>query len=253
MRIDLLLVEWGIAPSRTKAQELIKTGNVERLNSGKWETVLSASLKCDKERSDLFRLRSGEILQFVSRGGLKLAHALDHLNFDVAGLVAVDIGISTGGFADCLLQRGVKKVIGIDVGTGQLADRLKCDPRVESYEKVNVRHIAGASEAIINSLREAQLCVVDVSFISLTLVLEEVAKVLPSHHLLALIKPQFELDQSCLSRSGVVNAEADHVAAKERVQKAAVTAGYKQIEIFPSEFRGGDGNQEFFLWAELRG
>lgn len=252
MRIDLLLVEWGIAPSRSKAQELIKHGQVEHFAHGKWEPVLSNSLRATKESSNEFRLRSGEILQFVSRGGLKLAAALDFLELDVAGLVAMDVGISTGGFTDCLLQRNAKRVVGIDVGTGQLADRLKGDPRVRSFEKVNVRSLSTSSEAVINAVREVEICVVDVSFISLTLVLPELAKTLPSHRLLALIKPQFELDAAALNKSGIVTSDANLELAKQRVEKAAQGVGYRSTLVFPSQWRGGDGNQEFFLSAELR-
>lgn len=250
MRIDLLLVEWGMAPTRTKAQELIKHGQVERRHHGRWETVLTSSFRAEKEKREEFRILNADILQFVSRGGLKLASALDHVEYQVDGLVALDIGLSTGGFTDCLLQRGAKKVIGIDVGRNQLAERLRCDARLLSFEQVNARDLCHAPEAVMNEIREVSLCVVDVSFISVRLILPQLMQVLPKHKLLALIKPQFELDENALNKSGIVTDPKDLELAKERVVTTAMILGYKVKEIFPCRWKGGDGNQEFFLWAE---
>lgn len=249
MRLDLLLVKWGMAPSRSKAQELIRHGEVEIQRRGKWEIIHAPSFKLDSANPSEVRVRPGPILQYVSRGGMKLAGALDRLQFDVNGLVVLDVGISTGGFADCLLQKGAKEVIGIDVGTGQLAEKLRNDPRVILFENRNIRDLSKDRE-MHPRLQHVELCVVDVSFISLEYVLPQVSRILPRHKLLALIKPQFELTQEALNKKGVVKSEADLEAAKQRVKACATAAGYKILDVFPSGLLGGEGNQEFFLWAE---
>lgn len=247
MRIDLLLVKWGMAPSRSKAQELIRQGDVEVQRQGHWETIHVPSFKCDQ--ASVVRVRPGPVLQYVSRGGMKLAGALELARLDVKGMYALDVGISTGGFTDCLLQRGVKEVIGIDVGTGQLADKLRNDPRVVLFENRNARDLAKDRE-LLPRLQNVNLCVIDVSFISLELVIPQVAKILRRHILIALIKPQFELTPAALNKKGIVTDEANLDAAKQRVKACALASGYAIVDLFPCAVKGGDGNQEFFLVAE---
>lgn len=251
MRIDLWLVSLGLAPSRSKAQELIHHGDVEIETAGGWKVVHQPSLKASHLTKEQVRLRSADLLQFVSRGGHKLRSALDHVSLDIHDWVVFDVGISTGGFADCLLQRGAKKIIGIDVGSGQLAEKLQNDPRVHSFERINARDLKSQSD-IVKLLPDVNLCVVDVSFISLALILPEMAAVLPPHHLLALIKPQFELSPKALDKDGVVTSSDDRERAQERVKAVAQQVGYHVLEVFPAAIKGGDGNQEFFLYAQSR-
>lgn len=250
MRIDQFLVTIGLAPSRTKAQELIQHGDVEVNVNGKWQTVHLPSSKSDNLKKEDVRLTSDSLLQFVSRGGRKMQGVLDAIGMDVTGATILDIGISTGGFADCLLQRGAQKVVGVDVGSGQLAEKLKHDARVVSFEKINARELHSHPE-VLEHLNGARICVIDVSFISLTLILPEVPKVLAGpHHVLALIKPQFELSAQALGKDGVVQTEDDQNVAKARVRKAAEEAGYQVFAILPSVLKGNDGNQEFFLYGQ---
>lgn len=249
MRIDLLLVQLGLAPSRTKAQELIHHGDVEIEDGGQWKVVHQPSHKVGHLKQNQVRLRSDDLLQFVSRGGHKLRAAIDHIGLDIHDKTIFDVGISTGGFSDCLLQRGAKKIIGVDVGTGQLAEKLKQDNRVISFEHVNARDLRSQSD-VIKHLAAVGLCVVDVSFISLTLVLPEISAVLPPHELLALIKPQFELSPDALDKDGIVTDPADREKAQQKVRLCAESCGYQVLEIFPAAIKGGDGNQEFFLHAK---
>lgn len=249
MRIDVWLVSLGLVPSRNKAQDLIENGDVEIQTAGVWKTVQQPSQKADHLTPEQVRLRSEDLLQFVSRGGLKLQSALDQLQLDARGLTVFDVGISTGGFADCLLQRGASKIIGIDVGTGQLAAKLQNDSRVQAFEKINARELRKHQD-VMAAIFDVQLCVIDVSFISLTLILPELAKALPSHRLLALIKPQFELSAQALGKDGVVASEADLKVAQERVLSSAQEAGYQILKVLPSGVKGSDGNQEFFLYAQ---
>jgi 23S rRNA (cytidine1920-2'-O)/16S rRNA (cytidine1409-2'-O)-methyltransferase len=249
VRIDQFLVSIGLAPSRTKAQELIQHGDVEVRINNQWQTAHQTSFKADSLKKEDVRLTADSLLQFVSRGGRKLQGVLDQIGMDVTGVSALDIGISTGGFADCLLQRGAQKIVGIDVGSGQLAEKLKKDERVISFEKINARDLSTYPE-LTPHLQGVSLCVIDVSFISLTLVLPEVPKVLGPHHLLALIKPQFELSAQALSKAGVVQNPTEQDLAKARVRQAAESAGYQIFSIMPAALRGSDGNQEFFLYAQ---
>lgn len=245
MRLDQWLVEQGLVPSRAKAQELIKSGNVEVLRDDVWITVDRPSWPT---HGHVVRVKDESLLKYVSRGGLKLESALKRLNVDVTGLVALDIGISTGGFTDCLLQRGARRVVGIDVGSDQLSARLRGRENLEVFENVNIREAFQRPE-IQRAIAGAEFCVVDVSFISLELVLPLLPSALGGHRLLALIKPQFELSAAALNKAGLVKAPQDLIRAQNRVAKAVTASGYGSLEIFPCEVKGGDGNQEFFLWA----
>lgn len=247
MRLDLLLVQRGLAPSRAKAQELIRNSDIEVQRQQTWMVVTSPSQEIDDQQQ--IRLRSSEILKFVSRGGLKLAAALEHVALDVTGMTVLDVGVSTGGFADCLLQAGAAQVIGIDVGSNQLADRLRGDRRLQLFENLNVRNMA-ENQAVMSRLASVRLCVIDVSFISLALVLPVVVAALPPHLLLALIKPQFELSAQGLNKSGIVKDIGDLDRATSKVRGVASALGYAIEALFPSALKGGDGNQEFFLFAK---
>ncbi len=234
-RLDLVLVERGLAPSREQARALVLGGRVQ-----------VAGLRVDKAGAAVDPAAAIEVegrLPFVGRGGLKLAGALDRFGIGVRGIVAVDVGASTGGFTDCLLQRGAARVYAIDVGYGQLAWKLQSDPRVVRLDRVNVRTAAPGL------LPEAcDLAVVDVSFISLRLVLEPVFSLLKEGGLaVTLVKPQFEVGRGRVGKGGVVRDPdlwrevlaglVDHVAA----------AGHAVLDWCESPICGADGNREFFL------
>jgi 23S rRNA (cytidine1920-2'-O)/16S rRNA (cytidine1409-2'-O)-methyltransferase len=187
----------------------------------------------------------GEVLPYVSRGGLKLRHALTHFGLGVEGSVAADIGSSTGGFTDCLLQAGAVRVHAVDVGYGQLHEKLRADARVLSHERTNARFLTE------DALGEAvDVLVVDVSFISLTLVLPAVLPLLrPGGHLVALVKPQFEVGKGQVGKGGVVRDEAARAAAVEKVARAATELGLLVLGVTDSPLLGPAGNREALLAA----
>ena len=237
-RADQLLVERGLVESRARAQALILGGH-----------VYSGERKIDKAGQMLsadapIELR-GKDHPWVSRGGIKLAHALDHFEWDVTGTVALDVGASTGGFTDVLLSRGAAKVFAVDVGTNQLAWKLRQDPRVVVLEKVNARYL---SHDIVTEAVDIITC--DASFIALAKVLDralDFAK--PGGRLIALVKPQFEAERSEIGKGGVVRDPAVH----ERVCAAAAawveSRGWSVAGLTPSPITGPEGNVEFLLGA----
>ena len=235
LRIDNLLVERGFFESRERAQRAIMAGEVrvgDRAVSKSSELVeVDASISVAAQA------------QYVSRGALKLAGALEHFAIDVAGRVALDIGASTGGFTDCLLQRGAQKVYAVDVGQGQLAWKLRHDPRVVVLEKVNARFLSREHIPEV-----VDLCVIDVSFISLTLILPRAFDLVSDRGVvLALIKPQFELQRNQVGRGGVVRDPALHKKAQQKIVSFATDANYQVVGVVPSTITGADGNQEFFI------
>jgi 23S rRNA (cytidine1920-2'-O)/16S rRNA (cytidine1409-2'-O)-methyltransferase len=186
--------------------------------------------------------------QFASRGALKLGGALDFFGVEVKGKTALDIGSSTGGFTDCLLQRGAAKLFAVDVGHGQLAWKLRNDPRVTVMEKVNARFLSREDIPEV-----ADLCVIDVSFISLTLILPRAFELIaPEGMILALIKPQFELQRKDVGRSGIVRGPALHEKAQQKIVKFVEEANYHVVGLVPSTITGTDGNQEFFICIRKR-
>jgi len=191
---------------------------------------------------------AGPAQRFVSRGGEKLAGALDDLGLDPAGKVCLDLGASTGGFSDCLLQRGARAVVAVDVGYGQLDAKLRADPRVRVLERTNARLLepADVPEAV-------DLVTVDVSFISATLLLPRIAEVAPRAELLVLVKPQFEVGRERVGKGGVVRDDADRAAAVRRVREAAEALGYVARGEAESRLPGPKGNREVFLWLSPAG
>jgi 23S rRNA (cytidine1920-2'-O)/16S rRNA (cytidine1409-2'-O)-methyltransferase len=186
--------------------------------------------------------------RYVGRGGLKLEGALDHFQIDVKDKVALDIGASTGGFTDCLLQRSAKKVYAVDVGHGQLAWKIRNDPRVIVLEKVNARSLSREEIPEI-----VDVVVIDVSFISLTLILPSAFELIaPDGVVVALIKPQFELGREDVGRGGIVRDAALHEKAQQKLVQFAETAGHRVIGLVPSTITGTDGNQEFFICLRKR-
>ncbi len=242
MRADVLLVERGLAPSRTAAQRLIAAGHVFA-RDGAVKVALtkpSATVHDDVE----LEVEASELDRFVSRGGLKLDGALKLVALDTKNFRCLDVGQSTGGFTDCLLQSGVAHVVGVDVGRDQLHAKIRNDSRVTCIESVNARTLQNIGEPF-------DLIVADVSFISLTKVLAQWPALLREDgRVLSLVKPQFEVGADNLARGGIVRDESLYVAVEKAIRKACVNAGLQVLEYFDSSITGGDGNREFFVYAE---
>lgn len=247
-RVDQALVEWGLAPSRSKAQQMIEAGEVEVERLGVWSLVTHASLMI--ERAEQVRLKTSDVLKYVSRGGLKLEGAISDLKLDVQGMRALDVGQSTGGFTDCLLKHGALQILGVDVGHGQLHSSLTHHPKVISLEGVNAREL-GTNPRIIEWIREGvDLCVVDLSFISIEIVLPALSAALPANcKLLALIKPQFEVGAGGLNKKGVVQDSALYADVQQRVLLSLAKCGFSLKDYILSRVKGQDGNQEFFAYG----
>ncbi len=232
-----MLVEKGIALSRERAKAMIMEGNV--LVGGVPFTKAGTMV----DTGAIIELRGVE-MPYVSRGGLKLAPALDHFGIDLQGIVAMDVGSSTGGFTDCMLQRGAKKVYCVDVGYGQLSWSLRNDPRVVLLERTNIRHL---ERQRVPDLIE--LATIDVSFISLLNVIPKVLEFLAEEgKILALVKPQFEVGRREVGKGGVVRAEEKRVAAVGSVVEFAEGLGLKCAKAFQSTVPGQKGNIEYFLY-----
>jgi len=247
MRADQLLVERGMAPTRSAAQRLIATGAVRWRAPAGWRVPAKAGE--DLPSGAELEITDDAELRFVSRGGLKLDGALARLGLEVAGMTCLDLGQSTGGFTDALLQRGATHVVGVDVGHGQLHPRLACDPRVTALEGVNARHL----EAGQLPFARFDLIVGDLSFISLTLVLPALVPLLGDGHLLLLVKPQFELQPVDIGSGGQVKTAAAYGHAEKRLRKACATNGLDVLDWFDSATPGGEGAREFFLHAVRAG
>ncbi|MCF7786701.1 MAG: TlyA family RNA methyltransferase [Prosthecobacter sp.] len=236
-RLDLALVKLGIVPSREQAKRLIMAGEVsvlgKRITQPGWLVA------------DLQHIVVRERPKFVSRGGLKLEGALVHFGIDVTGMTALDVGASTGGFTDCLLQRGAVKVFAFDVGTNQLAWKLRSDPRVVSREQFNLRHMRREDIG-----QEVDILVADLSFISLTLVLPAVLQALrPGGQALVLIKPQFELSREEIGKGGIVREPELHAKACARIEE--FVRSRPELEwrgMVESSIQGTEGNREFLAW-----
>ncbi len=250
MRADVYLVEKGFVPSRNQAQELIVRGKVFLIGpDGKKRVVSKPSVKIEfgaKIHID----QDPEDVKFVSRGGLKMKGALEKVELDVRGFHALDIGISTGGFTECLLQSGASSVVGLDVGHDQLATKLKKDPRVQLLEGINARDLSQVPLIALNNGSKYDLCVIDVSFISLTLVLPEAIQYLKeSAPLLALVKPQFEVGREGLGKNGIVKDALLYRDVEEKIRQACGACGMTVEDYFESPIEGSDGNREFFVYA----
>ena len=245
VRLDKLLVDRGLAASRERAQSLILAGKV-LVNDQKLE---KAGAQVAQE--SVVRLL-GEDLRYVSRGGFKLERALDHWKIDVRGKVCLDVGASTGGFTDCLLQHGAARVIAVDTGYGQLDFKLRQDARVRLLEKTNARYLTSEAVGV-----EADLIVMDVSFISATLVLPAVVgAAFPEspderrgRQIVVLVKPQFEAGREQVGKGGIVRDEQTQMAAVDRVRTALGTLGAAQMDVIESPILGAEGNREFLLYG----
>jgi 23S rRNA (cytidine1920-2'-O)/16S rRNA (cytidine1409-2'-O)-methyltransferase len=246
-RLDKLLVERGLAVSRERAQALILAGKV-LVNDQKLE-------KAGAQVPDECVIRLlGEDLKYVSRGGLKLERALEHWNISVEGEVCVDVGASTGGFTDCLLQHGAVQVIAVDTGYGQMDFKLRQDQRVRLLEKTNARYLTREVLEVT-----ADFIAMDVSFISATLVLPAVvAAAFPTveeerhgRQMVVLVKPQFEAGKELVGKGGIVRDEKAQLAAVEKVKAAVLSLGAKRTDTIESPILGAEGNREFLLYAEF--
>ena len=238
LRLDRLLVDRGLVESRERGQALILAGQI--LVNGQKQDKAGALVPEDAELRIL-----GETLPYVSRGGLKLEAALREFRIDPKGKTALDVGASTGGFTDCLLQHGAIKVYAVDVGYGQMAWKLRQDPRVVLIERTNIREIA---PSLIQE--PVDLIVIDVSFISLEKVVPPVLPLLAKNgSLTALIKPQFEVGREQVGKGGIVRDEAARNAAKERVSAFIHGLGLTVKGVIPSPITGQDGNVEYLIHA----
>jgi 23S rRNA (cytidine1920-2'-O)/16S rRNA (cytidine1409-2'-O)-methyltransferase len=235
-RLDQLLVARGLARSRAQAQALIMAGRV------RVEGLIAP--KAGALVPDTAQISLTAAAPFVSRGGEKLAGALDHFHLSPAGKVVLDAGASTGGFTHCLLSRGARRVYAVDVGYGQLDATLRRDPRVVVLERVNIRHLPPAAVP-----EPVDLATLDLSFISLTLVLPKILEFLaPGGEILALVKPQFEVGKGQVGKGGVVRDPKLQEEAVHKVAAAAAALGLEVSPAFPAPLRGPKGNQEYFLY-----
>ena len=242
MRADVLLVCRGLAPSRTAAQRLIAAGHVFA-RDGAAKVALTKSSATVHDDIHL-EIEASELDRFVSRGGLKLEGALSRVALDVKEFRCLDVGQSTGGFTDCLLQRGAAHVVGVDVGHDQLHAKIRNDARATCIEGVNARTLQDVGEPF-------DLIVADVSFISLTKVLPQWPALLhEGGRVLSLVKPQFEVGADNLARGGIVRDESLYTVVEKDIRRACADAGFSVIDYFDSSITGGDGNREFFVYAK---
>jgi 23S rRNA (cytidine1920-2'-O)/16S rRNA (cytidine1409-2'-O)-methyltransferase len=242
-RVDVLLVERGLVPSRERARAYILAGR-----------VLVQEQKIDKPgtmvASDAPVRMLGDDPPYVSRGGLKLAAALEHWKIAVEGRSCLDVGASTGGFTDCLLQHGATQVTAVDTGFGQIAMKLRSDPRVRLMERTNARFLEPGALAAGAGNRELTVLSMDVSFISATLLLGPVLAAAPSlTEAVILVKPQFEAGREHVGKGGIVRDPQAHQLAVERVAECVRSLGWEVVETIPSPITGAEGNKEFLLYA----
>lgn len=250
MRADQLLVERGLAASRSQAVRLI-AGGLRWFDGVGWHTV--AKNRDDIPESAELELADAAEARYVSRGGLKLEGALGVAGVDPTGLHCLDVGQSTGGFTDCLLQHGAAHVTGVDVGHGQLHDRVREDERVTAIEKVNARAMT-TDDLPEDERQDFDLIVGDLSFISLTLVLPAIVPLLaPGGALLMLVKPQFELQPGQVGKGGIVRDPAMYEVVETRLRESCGALGLRVLRWFDSPIAGGDGNREFFIHAVPEG
>jgi len=246
MRLDKLLLERGLVPSRERAQALILAGRV-LVNEQK-------SDKAGARVADDAPIRVlGEELPYVSRGGIKLAHALAHWKVDVAGQVCLDVGASTGGFTDCLIQAGAEQVIAVDTGYGQMDAQLRKHPRVHLLEKTNARYLTTEQLWDNGPPRQIDFVAMDVSFVSATLVLPAIVRCVRDSsrgwQMVVLVKPQFEVGREQVGKKGIVRDGAAQLLALAKVAGAVCELGGLVVQAIDSPITGAEGNREFLLHA----
>jgi len=243
-RADVSLVRQGLAASRAEAERLINAGRVS--SAGRVVTKPAQKFPADAE----FVIADSSDNRYVSRGGLKLAGALAKSGLAVAGRICLDVGQSTGGFTDCLLQAGAARVVGVDVGHGQLHQSLKADSRITSFEGVNARTLANADLGEAMNAKGFDLIVADVSFISLTLIMPRLPALLHADgDMLLLVKPQFEVGPFGIGKGGIVTTPSLYAEVERKLRASATASRLTVLDWFESPITGSDGNREFFIWT----
>ncbi|WP_413569221.1 TlyA family RNA methyltransferase [Bdellovibrio sp. HCB117] len=248
-RLDVYLVEKGLAQSRTHAQELIEAGQVFLVEGTQRRVLKKASQSVSTENSVI--VEAGPANRFVSRGGLKLEGALQHVKLSTKDLNVLDVGISTGGFTDCLLQSGAKFILGVDVGHGQVHSSLLKNPKLKVCEGVNARGLSKETSVLQYVPKEKfDLIVMDVSFISISLIIPELSSFLNSQGaLLSLVKPQFEVGVEGLGKGGIVKDESLYAEVEKKIREVCAQSSFEVLDYFPSPIEGKDGNREFFIYC----
>jgi 23S rRNA (cytidine1920-2'-O)/16S rRNA (cytidine1409-2'-O)-methyltransferase len=249
-RLDLRMVESQLVSSRTKAQDLIRSGAVWFFENANWVRA-QAPNQMIKPGSQI-EIRDDRLSKYVSRGGLKLERALVKTSLRVSGMTVLDVGMSTGGFTDCLLKHGAGKVVGVDVGRDQLHPNLKSNPQVIAIEGVNARELERVPELHPHTPSGGwPLIVVDVSFISLTLILPSLEKILAAGGcILALVKPQFEVGPEGLGKGGLVKDPSLYQDIEKKILQKCLELNLRARDYFSSSIEGKDGNKEFFIFAQ---
>ncbi len=249
-RLDSLLVDLQLVSTRTLAQKLIQQELVEVCEAGVWKVVNKSSAKFLQTAN--IRIRENTLQKFVSRAGLKLEGALTHTGLEVSGLTALDVGQSTGGFSDCLLQNGAKQVVGVDVGHDQLHNSLKGNANLICFEGLNARSLSQHKE--LKSISHTIDCVVmDLSFISQKLIYPELCALIQRpFYLISLVKPQFEVGQAGIGKGGIVKNAALYVVLEREIREELRDLGFTVLDYFDSPIKGGDGNKEFFVYARKK-
>ncbi|MBC7370737.1 MAG: TlyA family RNA methyltransferase [Bdellovibrionaceae bacterium] len=251
MRLDVYLLQKKLAMSRSHAQELIKGHLVYQLKNEQRTLLIKSNHQVEEHQADIF-VEAGPANRFVSRGGLKLEGALAHTKINVLDLQVLDVGISTGGFTDCLLQSGARAILGVDVGHGQVHSHIKNDPRLKVIEGLNARNSAENPEVIAAMPSTGfDLIVMDVSFISILLIIPQLVPLLKvDGQLLSLVKPQFEVGPEGLGKGGLVKDPGLYSGVEDRVRQICLGAGLTVQDYFASPIEGKDGNKEFFILAK---
>ena len=246
MRVDQYIAK-KFNLSRAKAQELIKSGAVQKKSKNNILQTLKQPSNPVEEGAE-YIIVNDQLIKYVSRSGLQLEGALDKIQLDVRGFKALDIGLSTGGFSQCLLSHGAQSVVGVDVGHDQLNPTLK--HQIEFYDGVNAKALS-SYEFMTPHLKSFDIVVIDVSFISLEFILPQAYQFLKEGGiLLSLVKPQFELGAKALNKKGIVKDSALYKDLEEKIKQLCSNLGFKVLDYFLSSIEGGDGNQEFFVYAK---
>lgn len=245
-RLDQHLVDQGLAPSKTKAQELIESDQIEVFIKKRKVFPLKSAQQVDPNDT-LVQLKPENLLKYVSRAGFKLEGALHHMKLSPKGLAYLDVGQSTGGFTDCLLQHGAKHVTGVDIADDQLAEQFRAHPKVKAHFGVHARDLKSFQPLVGQSFDGV---VIDVSFISLAKILEPAVHFLKSGgYMLALLKPQFEVGSVNLDKKGVVKSKEAVTKAIQNILQQCTSLDLVDTQFFPSNMKGRDGNQEYFIYA----
>lgn len=252
MRLDLFLVQHRLASSRTQAQEFIGSGFVFLINSSERVQLSKASYEVSEDQQNRIIVEPNQFQKFVSRAGLKLAGALNDFKIDVTGKDVLDVGQSTGGFSDCLVQARARLIVGVDVGHGQLHEKIRTYPNVKSLEGLNAKDLPANEQfkALIPA-EKFDLIVMDVSFISITKVMAHLANFLKAKgDYLFLVKPQFECGRDFLDKNGIVNDSAVYADIEKRIRAVALEI-FKNVESYSeSRILGKDGNREYFIYGK---